>query len=162
MHNPELVILDEPFTGFDPINTEIVKQKILNLNKAGTSFILSTHRMESVEELCDHIALINKSNVIINGEINEIREKFKKNIFEIKYSGLLDNSVLEKENVKIISNEENDLNGNSKLILKLDRNVSISQVVKNLLSRIEILSLNEIIPSLHEIFISLVNEDTNE
>ena len=85
LHEPELLILDEPFSGFDPINTNLIKEEILRLRENGTSIIFSTHNMESVEELCDHIALINKSKVILDGEVNEIRSRFKNHEYQIRF-----------------------------------------------------------------------------
>src|SRR6202008_2336806 len=87
LHEPKLLILDEPFTGFDPINANIIKNELLALNKNGTSIILSTHRMESVEELCSHIALINKSNKILDGSVKDIRNANRTNVYEIEYTG---------------------------------------------------------------------------
>src|SRR5699024_9356354 len=83
VHNPELIILDEPFSGFDPVNTQIIQDEILDLNKNGATIIYSTHRMESVEELCDHIALINKSNKILDGKLIDIKTAYKNNVFEV-------------------------------------------------------------------------------
>jgi len=87
VHKPQLLIFDEPFSGFDPINANLLKQEILYLRENGATIIFSTHNMESVEELCDHIALINKSVKIVDGPTNEIRERYKSNIFEVKYKG---------------------------------------------------------------------------
>src|SRR5690606_21112199 len=107
VHKPKLLIFDEPFSGFDPINANLLKREILQLRNDGATIIFSTHNMGSVEELCDHIALINKSKKIVDGPTNEIRQQYKSNIFEIKYKGefKLVASMLE-DNYKVISHHE--------------------------------------------------------
>ncbi len=106
LHQPELIILDEPFSGFDPVNADIIKNEILELNKNGATFIFSTHRMESVEELCDNIALINKSQKILDGTVDEIKASYRSNTYWVEYEGdynVTNNEVydvLQTENVK--------------------------------------------------------------
>ena len=83
LHQPKLLILDEPFSGFDPVNANLIKDEIIELNKKGTSIIFSTHRMESVEEMCNHIALIHKSNKLIEGKLNDVKQQYRSNTFQI-------------------------------------------------------------------------------
>ena len=151
MHNPILAILDEPFSGFDPINVEIVKKKILQLRKNGTSFILSTHRMESVEELCDHITLINKSNKVIEGNIAQIKSQFKKNIYEITYKGERNENIFSNDpNFHVFSLEDLPEQGLHQLKISMQKNIGINQMLEKLMSVSEIVSLSEIIPSINE------------
>ena len=107
LHNPELIILDEPFSGFDPVNADIIKNEILELNKQGSTFIFSTHRMESVEELCDNIALIHRSKKILDGTVEGIKEQYRNNTYRVEYEGQYDTSlasdifeVLQQQEVK--------------------------------------------------------------
>ena len=157
IHKPKLLIFDEPFSGFDPINANLLKGEILNLRNEGATIIFSTHNMGSVEELCDNIALINKSKKIVDGKTDEIREKFKSNIFRIKYRGNYEkiNRSLGLE-YKIISHTEDEkenhvsvqyLNGNSN-----------NQLLQALIPVAEILSFEEIIPSMNDVFIKAVEE----
>jgi ABC-2 type transport system ATP-binding protein len=156
MHNPELIILDEPFTGFDPINTDLITQKILDLNNKGVTFMLSTHRMETVEELCTHIALINKANKLLDGKVSDIKNRFKTGLFEI--------SFLHNENelnampgiFQITGLKEPDGSGIITATLKLESGKSINDVIKLIIDKIEIRSINEVIPHIHDIFISQV------
>ncbi|WP_297086948.1 ATP-binding cassette domain-containing protein [uncultured Draconibacterium sp.] len=157
VHQPKLLIFDEPFSGFDPINANLLKKEILNLKKEGATIIFSTHNMGSVEELCDHIALINKSKKIEDGPTDEIRMKYKSNTFDIKYRGDFNKVDLALgTDYNIISHNESEkentlkvqyLNGNSN---------------NNLLSAImpvaEVLSFEELIPSMNDVFIKAVEE----
>jgi ABC-2 type transport system ATP-binding protein len=162
MHNPELIILDEPFTGFDPINTEIITQKILELNKQGVTFMLSTHRMETVEELCTHIALINKANKILDGRLWEIKNHYKTGLYEIgfKSNGTVLNSV--PGLFEINGLEITDNNGIDRATIKLEAGKKVNDVLKILLEQVEISSVNELIPAIHDIFISQVKLMENE
>lgn len=159
MHSPTLIILDEPFTGFDPINIEVIKQKVIKLRNEGISFILSTHRMDSVEELCNHIALINKAELILEGNVANIKEKFKNNIFEIKGMGQVEETLFEMTGSTILSlvNEDNVF----KLRIKLPENGDINELLVKILHKAKVLSLNEIVPTINEIFISMVNQKSH-
>lgn len=162
MHNPKLIILDEPFTGFDPVNVEIIKKKIRTLKEGGTSFILSTHRMESVEELCDHIALIHKSNKILDGDKIEVRNNFKENIYEVKCSGIISENQLTEISGFELNKLDNIGSNLYNLTLKLLPGGNVNQMIKELLGKVEIISVNELIPSVNDIFISLVKEENHE
>ncbi len=117
IHEPELLILDEPFSGFDPVNAEIIKDEFLELNKKGCTIIFSSHRMESVEQLCDRIALINKSKKILEGTVEEIQNQYKDNSYSLSIKGNYDASNFESSNVEIISVEQSKGNTIAKLKL---------------------------------------------
>jgi ABC-2 type transport system ATP-binding protein len=160
MNEPELVILDEPFTGFDPINIDLIKQKILKMRNEGTTFILSTHRMETVEELCDHIALINKASKILDGNVKSIKEKYKQNVFEVRFRKQEINELTSATDIyKIINltaaNEKDAYIG----LFKVRDEKNLNHLITELIEQVEIDSINESIPSINEIFISLVKEN---
>lgn len=157
-HNPKLLIFDEPFSGFDPINANLLKREILRLRDDGATIIFSTHNMESVEELCDHIALINKSVKIVDGPTNEIREKYKSNIFEIKYKGdykQVANSL--GSHFKILEHTEKPKENRIR-VQYLDGG-SNNQLLKSIIPAAEVVSFKEIIPGMNEVFIKAVQED---
>lgn len=157
MHEPELIILDEPFSGFDPINANLIKDEILALREKGSTIIFSTHRMESVEELCDHIALINKSEKILDGEKTAIKEKYKSHIYRIVYRG---QQLLPSDQFDLLSNSDNP-DGSSEAKLRLKEHFSSNDLLRLLLSQsVEIVSFQEEIPSISDIFIKLVQSNT--
>ncbi len=154
LHQPELIILDEPFTGFDPINANLIRDEIIRLNKEGSTFIFSTHRMETVEQLCDHIALINKSKVVLEGEMKQIKNQFRTQTyavehsignvplspsFELQKSTPVDSNMVLSE-IKILNGTPNDL-------------------LKELMTVSHIHSLREIVPDMNDIFIQAVNKN---
>ena len=157
VHNPKLLIFDEPFSGFDPINTNLLKQEILNLRKNGATIIFSTHNMASVEEICDHISLINKSKKIVDGPINELKEKYKSNVFEIQYRGTSREfaNVLDKD-FRIIEHQQKE-HINSLKVQHLNGK-SNNELLTKLMQQIEIVSFSEIIPSMNEVFIKVVEQ----
>ncbi|HKI88134.1 MAG TPA: ATP-binding cassette domain-containing protein [Draconibacterium sp.] len=157
VHKPKLLIFDEPFSGFDPINANLLKKEILQLRDEGATIIFSTHNMGSVEELCDHIALINKSEKIVDGATDVIREKFKLNIYEIKYKGEF-NKVADALNgkFKILEHSENE-KGNELRVQYLNGD-SNNKLLQALLPAAEIVSFEEIIPSMNDVFIKAVEE----
>lgn len=157
VHKPKLLIFDEPFSGFDPINANLLKQEILQLRDNGATIIFSTHNMESVEELCDHIALINKSIKIVDGQTDEIRERYKSNIFEIKYKGnfnVLNNAL--HNHISILNHIENNRD-NQITIQQTNRN-SNNDLIQALIPLVEILSFEEKIPSMNDVFIRAVEQ----
>ncbi|MEO6903389.1 MAG: ATP-binding cassette domain-containing protein [Bacteroidia bacterium] len=157
LHEPKLLILDEPFSGFDPINANIVKNEILQLKKNGATILFSTHNMGSVEELCDYIALINKSEKIIDGSVKEIRKQYKPNVFEIIFTG----QMLGFTNAMWAGAELIDhvFDGeHNKVQVKLASNTTANDLLKVVLSTVDISSFKEIIPSMNDIFISTVRE----
>ena len=156
IHEPELLIFDEPFSGFDPINANLLKQEILELKEKGATIIFSTHNMESVEELCDHISLINNAEVILEGQIDEIKKRYKTNTCEIKYSGdpeVLKNSL--SKGYELIEEKKNHTSHRAVINLNGNDNNSL---LKTLLPKIEIESFNELIPSMNDVFIRVVGE----
>jgi ABC-2 type transport system ATP-binding protein len=159
LHKPKLLILDEPFSGFDPVNANIIKDELLELNKNGTSIIFSTHRMESVEELCDHIALIHKSNKLIEGKINDVKQQFRTNSFEV---GILteNNEALISElsrNFEVSKTDFKTLNNDLKLQIKLGKSTS-NELLNLLTQKGQVTHFMEKIPSVNDIFIQTVSE----
>lgn len=157
VHKPSLMILDEPFSGFDPVNAELIRKEILRLKDEGATIILSTHNMESVEELCDNIALINKSHLVITGGVNEIRHKYGNNNIELVYTG--EDRVKDAEGIfKVLSDEDNS--GRHTAVLTLGENVSSNDALSVLLGQdIIVNSFKELIPRMNDIFIKLVTEE---
>ncbi len=161
IHEPDFLILDEPFTGFDPINAELVKNELLELRDKGTTIVLSTHRMESVEELCSHIALINNSHVILNGSVKDIRKQYRSMIFEIRFHGTnigFTHALWTGFELIGLKAEEDHQVAQIKML----GNSSVNELLKSILPHVEVLSLQEIVPSMNDIFISKVNEYNSE
>jgi ABC-2 type transport system ATP-binding protein len=153
MHDPKLIILDEPFTGLDPINTDLIKAEIHELKEKGASIIFSTHRMEQVEEICEDIVLIDDGKVILEGKVADIKQDFKENIFEVGFAGQLDVDSL-NGNIELVEKS------GDRMRFKLNEGVSSNQFLNHLMQQgIELLSFNEILPSLNEIFIKKVEEN---
>ena len=161
LHQPKLLIFDEPFSGFDPINADLIKNEILRLREDGATVIFSTHRMESVEELCDHIALINKSNKILDGNLNAIKRQYKSNTFEV---GINTDNALElqrklSEKFIVSPAEFKTLNNELKLNVKLSENESANQLLNYLTTKGEVSHFLEVIPSASDIFIQAVKNN---
>lgn len=158
LHEPELLILDEPFTGFDPINANLIKDELLRLRDNGTSIILSTHRMESVEELCSHIALINRSHKILDGSVKEIRKQFRSDKYEIIYTG---NGIAFANALwagyELVTHEP--FGDQMKAIVKMGEGVKTNDLLAALIPNVQIHSFREIIPGMSDIFISIVKEN---
>ena len=150
IHKPRLLILDEPFSGLDPLNADLLKNEIYELHKNGTSIIFSTHRMEQVEEICDKIVLINKGKNVLFGTVKEIKQSFKENIFRIDYEGALPDM-----NDRIVFVEKTP----QYLTLKLNDGTDSNVLLRHLLdSGTRVTAFNEILPTLNEIFIRQVSE----
>lgn len=159
IHEPSFFIFDEPFSGFDPINADLLKQEILNLKSKGASIIISTHDMSSVEELCDDIVLINNSEKILEGKIGDIKNKFKRNLFEVKYTGLSDDFDLETLPQDMFSVEsQSESYGVCRAVLKLKAESSPNDLLLFLLPDMQLVSFREIMPTMKEIFISQVEK----
>lgn len=153
LHEPELLIFDEPFSGFDPINTNLIKSEIQELKKKGATIIFSTHRMESVEEICDHIALINKSKKILEGPVASIKNEFRTNRYEV--SGIPATEPLNLP--EAISQESIKFsNGIMNLTFKIEDGIGPNDLLKILIPQMEIHDFNEVIPSVNDIFIQKV------
>ena len=158
LHEPELLIFDEPFSGFDPINTNLLKQEILELKRKGSTIVFSTHNMASVEELCDNIALINKSKKILDGDLHQIKETYKSNVFDVAFQGNFDKfSASLSANYEIIN--IGNKNGYTTGRFKLLNETTTNQLITELLPYGHIVSLNELVPSVNDIFIKLVEDD---
>ena len=157
LHKPELLIFDEPFSGFDPINANLLKEEILRLKDEGATVIFSTHNMSSVEEICDHITLINKSHNILSGEVDDIRRKHGGNIFSVQYKG--DSKALAEKlqgGYEIIESGESQI-GYSMLKVHIPNDEDIRSVVALLNDTVELRQFTEIVPSMNDIFIRAVN-----
>ena len=161
LHKPKLLIFDEPFSGFDPINVNLLKNEILKLRDEGATIIFSTHNMASVEELCDHIALINNSKTILSGEINEVRSAFKPNEFEVVFRAPGHRELLfSDDRFSVLKTEQK--NGDTKSTIKIEGNYSPNELLGNLLKQVEVVSYKEIVPSMNDIFIREVNKQVHE
>ena len=157
LHRPELLIFDEPFSGFDPINANLLKEEILRLRDEGATVIFSTHNMSSVEEICDHITLINKSRNILSGRVEDIRREHGGNIFSVQYKGDGKTLVERLSGVcEVIENEESTT-GFSSLKIHIERNDDIRSVVSLINDSVEMRQFTETMPSMNDIFIRAVN-----
>lgn len=151
LHKPDLLILDEPFSGLDPINTNLIEDEIRELNRQGITIIFSTHRMEQVEEFCDEIILINKGKNVLQGEVKAVKDRFKENLFEIQYDG---NLPFEVEKYGHIS--KNEVNS---LVIQLSNPTVSNELLQFLLkNNLSIRSFREILPTINEIFIRQVTK----
>jgi ABC-2 type transport system ATP-binding protein len=153
LHQPELIILDEPFSGFDPVNADVIKNEILELNRQGATFIFSTHRMESVEELCDSIALIHRSKKILDGTVTGIKEKYRNNTYWVEYDGTF-NTETPSEIFEILQKDIQP--GKTVLKIKLREEKTANQLLSVLLPAVNIHRLDEVIPTMNDIFIDQV------
>jgi len=153
IHHPTLVILDEPFSGLDPINSNLIKDEIKNLNNNGVSIIFSTHRMEQVEEMCEHIVLINKGKIILDGEVSALKNSFKENIYEITYDGdFQPHSLADKYDI-LPSTAEDTIN------FKLKDDQKPNELLQYFINQnVSVRSYREILPSFNDIFIKQVNQ----
>ncbi|MHA8091376.1 ABC transporter ATP-binding protein [Aquirufa regiilacus] len=149
VHEPKLLILDEPFSGFDPINANMLKDEILAIKARGTTVLFSTHRMESVEELCDEIALINHAQVVLSGNKDEVQNRYKKNQFSIRFEG----ELMAIPGIEIVSHEST-----GHAILRFSEGMGTNEAIALLIQHIRLLEFKEVIPSFNDIFIQVVSE----
>lgn len=159
LHKPKLLILDEPFSGFDPVNANLIKDEIIKLNKQGTSVIFSTHRMESVEEMCDHIALIHKSNKLIEGKLTDVKKQFRTNSYEV---GILSDNIEGlmydlSQKFTLSQTDFKSLNDELKLEINLGT-ATPNELLNTLIQRGQVTHFMEKIPSVNDIFIKTVTE----
>lgn len=162
LHKPKLLIFDEPFSGFDPVNAGIIKDEILQLKEEGATILFSTHRMESVEELCDYIALINKSHKLLDGKVSDIKKEYKSNTYELGLESFSDDSSLIKElDDKFITSPARfkSINEDIKLRIQLSEKESANDLIQYLLSKAKINHFVEVIPSVNDIFIKTVTQN---
>lgn len=151
VHKPSLIILDEPFSGLDPINSNLIKDEIIRLKNEGSSILFSTHRMEQVEEMCEEIVLMNKGKVVLNGHVNDIRNRFKENIYEIMTYEEIPESIY--TSLKLNNHKARSI------IIQLEENQKLNDILKYLIDQnIQIKSLRELLPTFNDIFIRTVNE----
>lgn len=150
IHKPQLLILDEPFSGFDPINAETIKQEILHLKQQGTTIILSTHNMDQVEQLCDEIALINKAQIVLQGNVKTIRQQHTRHLFRIQTT----QPITQNTSAIQISPEDKD---NTYLIQK-PSHMNNNDLLRTVMDMTEIISFEEVLPSMNEIFIETVTQ----
>ena len=149
LHKPKLLILDEPFSGLDPVNSKLIEEEIINLKNNGTTILFSTHRMEQVEEICEEIVLINNGKNVLQGQVAEIKNQYKQNTFELKYEG---NAPTALENVEILQHEKNAIK------YKPKPGFTPNEVLSGFISQTHITGYREILPSLSEVFINTVKE----
>ncbi len=159
LNEPKLIILDEPFSGFDPINANLIKDEILELREKGSTIIFSTHRMESVEELCDSIALINKSKLILEGNKQEIKNSFRNHTYIVTHRGALNGSLTSDFSLLESSNLSDDLFTST---IRTTEKYGPNDLLKNLIDHTEVNTFTEKIPTINEIFISKVKGGDNE
>jgi ABC-2 type transport system ATP-binding protein len=160
LHKPKILILDEPFSGFDPINANLIKDEILKLKDDGATIFLSTHNMGSVEEICDNIALINKSNKVLDGKVTDVKKEFSKNVFDINFGGnMIGFANALWTNFELIDKESFDQN-NHRATVKLLGESKLNGLLKSLIENdIQIKDVQEQIPTMSEIFIEVVNSN---
>lgn len=150
VHEPKLLILDEPFSGLDPVNTNLIKDEIHSLRGKGMSIIFSTHRMEQVEEICEHIVLINKGENVLEGKVSAVKDRFKQNLFELEYEGELPEGLLER--AKVIDQQP------GRLTVQVAETTESNTLLRAMLDRgVFVKRFQEILPTLNEIFIRQVN-----
>jgi ABC-2 type transport system ATP-binding protein len=153
MHNPSLLILDEPFSGLDPINSNLIKQEIFDLSKSGTTIIFSTHRMEQVEEICDRIILVNKGQKILDGEVKQIRHDFKQHLFRIGVGTMPNFAQMATWHFSIIKQEDHAYT------VKLSEGSTTNDILMHFIKHdIPVTYFEEILPSINEVFINKVGE----
>jgi ABC-2 type transport system ATP-binding protein len=158
MHEPKLIILDEPFSGFDPVNAQLITDEILELKSKGSTIIFSTHRMETVEDLCDHIALINKSKKILEGTKKQVKEQYRNNTFRVEHRGAF---ALNGTHYEMISQERID-DDFLRSLVKIKGAGSPNNLIQDLTGVTEVHSFSEKVPTMSEIFITLVKGESNE
>lgn len=157
VHKPSLLILDEPFSGFDPVNAQVIREEILRLKDEGATIILSTHNMESVEELCDNIALFNKSHVVVTGGVNEIRRKYGNNNVELIYTS--DSTIKSERGVFDVISDTDD-SGRHTAVLSLGTSSSTNEALKSIIAQgLTVNSFKELVPRMNDIFIKLIKEE---
>lgn len=157
IHQPQLIILDEPFSGFDPVNANIIKEQILRLNKEGATIIFSTHRMETVEELCDNIALINRSKKILDGAVHAIKKEYRNQTYKLEYTATEDNFLLSNDALfEVITSTRFEKTYIT--TIQLNSNIHINDVLIYFLPQIQLNQLIEIVPSMADIFIQKVTQ----
>ncbi len=158
MHEPRLIILDEPFSGFDPVNAQVITREILELKDKGCTVIFSTHRMETVEDLCDHVVMINKSQKVLEGSKREVKETYKTNAYTVEHRGSFS---ITSDICELI--EQKELGETMfQSTIRIKNNISPNQLIRELITMTEVHSFVEKVPTMSEIFINLVKGGNNE
>ncbi|MDA0713680.1 MAG: ATP-binding cassette domain-containing protein [Bacteroidetes bacterium] len=162
LHEPELLILDEPFSGFDPINAELIKSEILRLRDEGATVMLSTHNMGSVEEICDDMALINKGKVILEGKVKEVKDRFKEEVYDVFFTG----EVLGFTNAlwtgfELLTKETTSDKMTKARVRMLDGN-HVNELMEAIMPHVKVNEVKEVIPSMNDIFIKVVTNSTQD
>ena len=152
LHRPQLLIFDEPFSGFDPVNAEQLKTEILRLRDEGATILFSTHNMESVEQICERITLIDKSRVVLEGAVDEVKQRYKKNLYTVQLAGGAKPEAVEG----LFSIEETAANTT---IIRLCKDASVRDVIACINAHYDITAFSELLPSMNEIFIETVTHD---
>lgn len=158
MHEPDLLILDEPFSGFDPINAQLIRNEILELKKKGASILLSTHNMSSVEEICDSIALINQSKMVLNGELSAIKKEFRSGVYAIQFKGMMFGFANALFADFSLEHSEQIDDETAVAHVKLLKDNTLNDLLKTVMPVAKIESVNEIIPSMNDIFLQAVKQ----
>ncbi len=156
LHEPRLLIFDEPFSGFDPINANLLKEEILRLKEKGATVIFSTHNMASVEEICDDIVLINKSHAVLSGEVGEIKQRYRKNIYDVRCRNLAPDTAF-GNGIQVLS--QHTKGDTDYLQFKIANTLLPNDLLRSLVDRAEVMSFQEVLPSMNEIFIETVTEN---
>lgn len=160
VHEPDLIILDEPFSGFDPVNAQVIQEEIIELNKKGATIIYSTHRMESVEELCDYIALIDKSKKVLDGSVREIKRSYQNQMYVIEFKKK-EEIAPDFKNTDLFELVTEDFSGeHHKVTIRVDNDNSLNNILVYLIPQVDIHQIREVIPSMHDIFIDQVTTST--
>ena len=154
LHEPELLIFDEPFSGFDPVNAELLKKEILELKQKGHTIVFSTHNMNSVEEICDDIALINHSKVVLNGEVNEVRSRFSTGIYQLVTTG--ERRLQPSDDIELI--DVHDTDGTTVYSIRKKTGIANSALISHIANEVEIRSFTEVLPSMNDIFLHVVGQ----
>lgn len=154
LHEPELLIFDEPFSGFDPVNAELLKKEILELKQKGHTIVFSTHNMNSVEEICDDIALINHSKVVLNGKVNEVRSRFSTGIYQLVTTG--ERRLQPSDDIELI--DVHDTDGTTVYSIRKKNGIANSALISHIANEVEIRSFTEVLPSMNDIFLHVVGQ----
>lgn len=154
LHEPELLIFDEPFSGFDPVNAELLKKEILELKQKGHTIVFSTHNMNSVEEICDDIALINHSKVVLDGKVNEVRSRFSTGIYELVATG--ERRLQPSDDIELI--DVHDTDGTTVYSIRKKTGIANSALISHIANEVEIRSFTEVLPSMNDIFLHVVGQ----
>ncbi|NNC84323.1 MAG: DUF4162 domain-containing protein, partial [Flavobacteriales bacterium] len=162
LHEPEILILDEPFSGFDPINTNLVKSEILRLRDEGATIMLSTHNMASVEEICDDMALIDRGRVVLEGQVQEVKQRFKEHVYDVFFKGqMLGFTNALWTGFELVDREDLD-GGMIRARIRLLGDNTVNDLLQAVMPHAQINEISEVIPSMNDIFIQVVNEKEEE